>query len=72
MFLKYSLANLLLYFNTIFTSENWHLNDILFEMQCDRRDVLSVSRAYTLMKDLVDSPALSMGFKKTILEKFRI
>lgn len=30
-------------------------------MQCDRRDVLSVSRAYTLMKDLVDSPALSMG-----------
>ena len=29
--------------------------------QCDRQNVLSVSRAYTLMKDLVDSPALSLG-----------
>ena len=37
------------------------MNATVFEMQCDRTDVLSVSRAYTLMKDLVDSPALSMG-----------
>lgn len=30
-------------------------------MQCDRVAVLSVARAYTLMKDLVDSPAISLG-----------
>jgi hypothetical protein len=29
--------------------------------QCDHRDVLSTARAYTLMKDLSDSPALSLG-----------
>ena len=42
-------------------STSYNSNPKVCSSQCDRRDVLSAARAYTLMKDLTDSPALSLG-----------